>query len=86
MIRHGDKEVDLDRGYRAGNAVEDSVVLPLECRQPESPLQGAQLIPHVKLAGKGAEPARNLPVPAPGRGRVLREGSFPGLRATMSSR
>jgi hypothetical protein len=86
MIRHGDKEVDLDRGYRAGNAAEDSVVLPLECRQPESPVQEAQLIPHVKLAGKRVQLTRNVPVRAPGRGRVSREGSFPGLRASMSSR
>jgi hypothetical protein len=77
MIRPGDKEVDLDRGDRADNAVADSVVLQLECRQPVFPVQQGQLVPFLKLNGKHVELILNVPVGAPGGGRCCEKGPFP---------
>jgi hypothetical protein len=69
MIHHGDRDVDLDRGYRADHAVADSVVLQPECRQLLSPVQEARRIPYLKLTGKRVELILDVPVATRVRGR-----------------
>jgi hypothetical protein len=85
MIHHGDKEVDLDCGYRADHAFADSVVPP-ECGQHLSPVQEAQPILYLKLTGKRVELILDVPVAALVRGAILPEPSLPSLRAPGSLR